>query len=231
MALYDTPAEVYSPSIPREMLLAKVGGGDPYWGERERDLALEEALALWQAMTGQWLTSFSISLSAGADQYVEVPKQVAIVRRVLFDGVPLVGLSQWELDYGFPGWYNSTGTPTMWAPIGLTKVALNRQPTSAGVLTFEGYREAGDASSPLISDLGLDRLVRLIGYARHYLTFKEGPTESESSMGDFMAFLEEAGAANAELRVLEMYKRWMGEQREQAQRPGAVGPAEAGARN
>jgi len=231
MALYETPAEVYSPAIPKAMLLDKVGDGDPFWGSAERDSALAESLSVWQAITDQWLTSFQLALEAGADQYVDVPKQVAIPRRVLWNGVPLTEISQWELDYGFPGWYTTSGTPSMWAPIGINLIALDRTPATAGVLSIEGYREAGDANSPLVADLGTDRLARLIGYARHVLSFKEGPTESESSIPDMQAFLEEAAKANAEIRATEMYRRWMGEDRQQIERSVTVGPATPGARN
>lgn len=222
---------IFDPAVPREMVLDRVGQGAPYWGALERDAALAEALAVWQALTGQWVISHQLPLAAGADQYVDVPKQVAVVRRVLWNGTPLAEASQFDFDYGFPGWYGSAGVPALWAPVGINMIALNRTPSASGVLTFEGFREAGSATSPLVADLGAEYLDRLVGYARHYLTFKEGPTENESSSGDLVSFLEAAGGLNQTLRVMDMYKRWMGNDPEQVQRPQGVGPAGPGARS
>ena len=111
------------------------------------------------------------------------------------------------------------GTPSYWTPVGVNKIAVYPAPSS-GSLTFEGIAESpllvSNGSSLQLSE---DEITRLLGYARHYTSFKEGIPEVESSMDGLTNLIEAAALRNSRLTAMAFYKAFMGTSRDEEERP------------
>lgn len=194
----------------RDQLTDKLGANSTFWTTQEKNDAINEALRIWQALTMEFTDSFV--LNAQEEEYVDVPRQVVMTQRLLFNGTPVPMISLWELDGAFSTWQSETGaTPLYWAPVGLNKIALYPTPNDGGFLRFEGVAETpkvlGDGD---FIPLGEEELERIVDYAHHYCTFKEGSTELESSQMSFVRMIEAAGLRNSRLKASAFYKFFMG---------------------
>lgn len=141
-------------------------------------------------------------------------------------------ISLFELDMGFPGWRESYGVPLYWAPDGLDWVALYPAPRG-GAIWLEGYKEP-----PVLFkdddfiDLGDEELTRILDYAHWYLSFKEGPSEALENTEILMQNTLEAGALrNSRIRRSALYREYMGEHRDEHQRPSRYPVNKVGIRN
>lgn len=220
---YSTEAQL------NEDLKEMAGDTDVYWVYAERTQALNETMRLWQAMTGAWPTSFTLGVNSGEFAYV-VPKQIASVQRVLYNGSPLTLISLQELDLGYPGWETTSGTPQYWTPLGVELIAVYPVPTT-GTLTLQGLQEdVAFANASAVAKLGQEEETRILGYALHYLSFKEGVPELESSKGGFKDFIEAAGLRNARFRASAPYLQFMGVARDQKELGMKVGENAPGVR-
>lgn len=198
----------------------RLGDGGVFWISAERDSLMNEALAVWQAMTGSWIEEFDIPTTAG-EHYYDVPRQIMSLQRVAFNGVTELALiSLHELDYGFPGWTGTTqDPPQFWAPIGLNKFVVYPAPES-GFLHCEGIREASLLNSDAdFIDVGDEELTRLILYAHHTGTFKEGSGEMEATQRAVPDLVQAAGNMNARLKATNLYRRALGLSRQEAEQP------------
>jgi hypothetical protein len=205
----------------QDRLMAMTDGVGVYWLAPEKKDALQEALRIWQAMTFTWNASHILAVTSG--HYYDVPRQICFVQRVSYNGSGLAPTSLTELDYGFPGWEGTTGTPQSWAPVGVNRIAVYPAPVT-GSLLFEGVKEL----DPLGSlegkvNIGDEELTRILDYAQHYLSFKEGPPEQEATTPLFQDFLVAAGLKNSHLVATEMYKDAMGFMKDTAERPPQTG--------
>lgn len=199
-----------------EVLAADRVGNIRFWTIAEFKDALNEAISVWQAVTGYWTTSFPLSVTAGNAWY-DLPKQITSVRRVTFNGTPLSQISTPELDLGFGDWETTTGTPEFWAPEGINLLAL--YPTQAGTVVIEGTADAPWLSAPAdFIDIGDDDLNAVLMYTHHYLSFKEGGQEFQATMGDLKSFMEQAAGRNSRLRAADFYRKYQGLDHEAEQR-------------
>lgn len=201
------------------LVYARVGlpaSGIGFWYSDEAKNALNEAISVWQAMTGFWTTSFPLSITSGNAWYL-LPKQITSVRRVTFNGTPLSQISTPELDLGFGDWETTTGTPEFWAPEGINLLAL--YPTTTGTVVVEGTADAPwlNTGADFI-DIGDDDLNAILEYTHHYLTFKEGGQEFTATMDDLKSFSEQAAGRNSRLRAAVFYRKYQGLDHESEQR-------------
>ena len=196
-----------------------------FWVSAELVDAINEALAVWQAYTGQWTLKFE--LSATTDKEVNVPKQIISLQSVKYAGAELVLTSLYDLDFGAPGWGSTAaGTPSEWYPLGISKFGVHPTPAAVGqVFTLVGVTEA-----PMLKndgdfiDIGDEELTILLDYARHVLAFKEGPGELDATMGALTRMVEAAALKNARFRKSTFYKNYMGKVKEETQRaPHSMG--------
>lgn len=203
-----------------------VGDNSTFWVDAEKRDSLNEAIMVWQAMTGQAVGS--VNLLATGENFYDVPRQFVSVQRVTIDGTPLSPTSLAELDYGSPGWEGVAGTPTAWAPVGLGLIVVSPAPTS-GTLILEGIldgpRLMADSDMIKFND---DVVLPLEHYAHHYLTFKEGGQEFQGTEDEMKAIIEAAGIKNQELRALALYRRWLGKTNDERAR---LGESRVGVRN
>lgn len=197
----------------RDLLTARLGNNSVFWDSQEKTDAINEALNVWQIMVGEW--TLGITLVADGSTFYNVPTQIAAIQRILFGGLPLTMASLNELDMGNPDWQGVTANPEFWTLNGINLFGLSPQPTS-GVLTIEGLSE----TPSLINDgdyvmLGDEQLNRILDYAEHYCSFKEGQGEFDSSQSGFNLFIEAAAKRNENLMATALYREWMGRNREE----------------
>jgi hypothetical protein len=214
-----------------------VGTNTVYWTADEKRDAINEAICMWQVMTGRWVARVPMNT---AETFNRLPNDMISAQRVKIlpkggnpqtvAGTVLVMTSLPELDLAAPGWESTVGTPTMWAPIGINEIALYPRPTEEILLLIEGIKEAPRLfSDGDFIDLGDEDLTELVRYVHHYLTFKEAGAEFNASQEDVVALFEAAGQQNARLKMTAPYRRYMGLQREEGER-SARGAAVIGVR-
>lgn len=197
-----------------------VGDNTVYWTATEKRDALNEAICVWQAMTGQWVERTALDANS---TFLRIPNDMISVQRVRVGtrgsdsntavGTPLTMTSLPELDYGSPGWDSAaTGTPEMWAPVGINEIALYPTPPVSGVLIIlEGLREAPRLfSDGDFIDMGEEEFQLLLHYAHHYLTFKEAGAEFNATQENLIGVVEGAALRNAKFKKRAPYRIWMG---------------------
>lgn len=191
--------------------------GPTFWVANEKRDAINEAIAVWQAMTGYWSASFP--MIGGNSQWQIVPHQVVSLQRVLLNGSPLTQVNLVEMDYLYPNWENATGTPVYWAPHGLEEFAI--APHQADMaLTLEGILDAPVLINPSdYINVGEEELLRLLDYAQHYLAFKEGSQEFAAADSLMKNFLDAAGKRNSRIIATSIYRKYMGLDRVSERRP------------
>lgn len=226
-------------------ILQRIGqrtdGANSFWTEEEKLWAIREALAVWQCMVGQWQTIVSTGLIQPSTQnFYIVPRQIAGVTRVSWTAgkdygtdviaTPLRLVSLFELDRGWPGWEaNTIGTPLYWAPNGLTEIALYPAPSAVGSITFQGFYDLIDVNPGDNINIGNEELLRVVDYARHYLSFKEGMTELQASSEALSKYAEAASLKNARMNVLDPFKKYKGSDHQLGEQP-IVGTETVGVR-
>lgn len=117
----------------------------PYWATQDVYDGVRMGLALWQALTGYWLSSITRDLIP-SDNFLPTPglEQALTVRRP--DGRALIPTTIEELGFMRPTWRTDVpGTsgvpalPTYWAPIGQTTIVVWPYVTTLGyTLTLTG---------------------------------------------------------------------------------------------
>ncbi len=210
-----------------------VGNNTVYWVAAEKRDAINEAICMWQVLTGRWVTRQQIVTDA---TFNRLPNNLISVQRVKLlprganpqttVGTVLVMTSIPELDLAQPGWEADTGLPTMWAPIGINEVAIYPKPTQEILLLVEGLKEAPRLfSDGDFIDMADEDLSELIHYVHHYLTFKEAGAEFTASTSALEALFEAAGGQNSRLKMTAPYRRYMGLQREEGERKARGNPS------
>ena len=200
-------------------LTERVGNNTIFWIDREKGYAINEAIRIWAALTGEWNRPFAIPTTGGV--FYDTPKQLSGVYRVKFGTKTLPQTSLYELDNGFGSWQTaSTATPRYWAPIGLSLFALYPPPAAGGTLLLEGPQSppalGNDAD---FIDLGDEEVGRVLDYAHFYLTFKEGGQELGSALSLLSQFVESAVLRNRRLLASAFFKEYPGKLRDETQRP------------
>lgn len=209
----------------KQRLQEKVGNTSIFWTSIEGRDAIDEAICYWQGLTGEW--SETRNLSCDGSPILGLPSQSVSLFRVSYvssinsfgPGSPLVMTSLSELDNGYPGWTAVTGTPVMWAPIGISKIAIYPK-ASVGYLALESYKEAPVLlnDSDYI-DIGDEEIVRLLGYAQWYLSYKEGVKEAVENVDPLLQGIVQAAILrNKRLLKSAFYRTFAGLQREEFQR-------------
>lgn len=204
----------------KSRLAARTDGVSVFWPSEDLVLAINEALNLWQSFTGSWTTSFKFTAVNGGP--ISVPTGISSPTRVLYNGVPLTMASMADMDRGKPGWLSDTGTPAYWIPQGINQIFLSPAPAS-GVLTIEGYSKGPtlQAEGDFIN-IGDEELTRILEYAEHYLSFKEGMPELQSKGEGYTNWIAAMIARNGQLADSAVYGYAEGMLRDMKQNPTAL---------
>jgi PKD repeat protein len=67
----------------KKRLRERVGDNDTFWdNQKEYKDAINEAIAVWQALTGEWTTRISVNATSNSPNFYPVPKQIVSLTRV-----------------------------------------------------------------------------------------------------------------------------------------------------
>lgn len=188
-------------------LAERVGNNTVFWPAAQATEAINHAMRVWQALTGEW-SIHTATVTGTGNYFYDIPSTGYAPFRVSYGGAALSLTSLEELDLAFPTWEDasSTGTPLYWAHVGATMLVVYPAPAS-GSISLEMYQD-----TPVLSAGGdfiqIDDgdLEKLLDYAHHVLTFKEGISEMESTKGALTGLIEAAARKNAALRKANFYR-------------------------
>src|SRR5262245_5551183 len=191
----------------------------PFWELPELRDAFNEALCVWNLLTGVWKRRLTLPTVATQSLYA-IPALMLYRMRITYDNVPLSPASREELNNGRPTWRGETTasggdvptTPHFWAPVSLNLFYLWPADAVGGhTLTLDGVSATPQIVEDADSvDLDEDHFTAVLGYTLHTLTFKQGGPAFAASQPLFKAFLEEAADRNSLIKTSQVYRRVMG---------------------
>lgn len=191
----------------------------PFWSYAEGVDAINEALLVWNSMTGFWKTPVTILTTTMNWDYA-LPSSLVFGMRVEYEGRSLAQASIGDMDYGHPGWQadNTTSggnvptSPQKWLPLSVDMIAIWPADAVGGhTLTVDGV-----SATPQLTaggdyiDIGNEELNAILGYALHVLALKEGGARFEATMPYFQAFLQAAAEENDQLTESAMFRAFLG---------------------
>lgn len=189
-----------------------------FWTADEATDAINEALLMWNLLTGFWKDTITITTTNGNWDYA-LPSSIVFGMRVEYDGKPLGFASMQDMDNGKPGWQGQTTTsggsvPTTvskWLPLSIDMIAIWPADEGGHTLTVDGV----SATPKLVDltdfiDIGAEALNVILGYALHALALKEGGDRFEGTMPYFLQFLSEAAEENDQLTQSSIFREFIG---------------------
>ena len=210
--------------------------GVPWWNTQALDDAINEALLLWNLLTGQWRQRITLTTTVDTIDYA-LPATLVFGTRLQFNTFPLTQTSLWELDQGRPGWRSETTAsggavpdrPMLWAAISLRLIHI----WPADALGGNTLLVDGVAATPVLTqagaylDLGEESLTALLDGAAHLAVFAEGTDRFQVTEGvQWQAFLQAAAEENQQIKRSAQFRRWLGLDKGRGLRPTRGGPLE-----
>lgn len=205
----------------------------PFWTADEATRAINEALRVWNAITGFWKAQVTAT-GIKYDPFVALAGSMVWQCRVAYGTTPLVGpVSLRELNLMYPQWRSertdSGGdvptAPEIWCKVSMTQFvvwpALGE--TEADAFTIDGVR-----STPVLAaggdfiDIGDEEHNVLLGYALHALSLKLGGKILHDTRAQYMAFLAAGAQRNDMLAASNWYRQTMGLDHQRSLRPPQV---------
>lgn len=207
----------------------------PFWTSAESTLAINEALRIWNLLTGMWkrreliATVAATTASYPTGFIYSLSSTLVFDLRTEFNQLVMEPSSISDLNNSRPNWRSEITTaggtvatrPLFWAPVGMKKVVITPGDAVGGNnLVVDGVR-----ATPVLSaagdfvDLGKCEIGTLLDYALHYLSFKLGGPLFQATIPLYKSFLEAAGDQNARLRSSTWYRKTMGLDRQRFQHP------------
>lgn len=174
----------------KELLAERVGGQNRFWSEAEREAAINEALAVWQLMTGDFTDerNLIVNWNAGIGHTITTSddyKPIAYTR-LKIDGTLVQPASLFGLDKEQYTWRAETtsGTPDNWVAVGDDYIVLHPHVDTqinheAKTYNFQSIK--GDRFLVADTDyiqVGDEELSALLDYAQFILAVKEGEAEA-----------------------------------------------------
>ncbi len=191
----------------------------PFWVAAEANDAINEALLMWNALTGLWKGTQIITTTANNWDYA-LDASMVFGTGVTFDGRSLAQSSLTEMDAGKPLWQSQTTadggsvptSPQIWLPMSIDMIAIWPADAVGGhTLSVFGISQTPtmDDDADFI-DIGHEQLDVLLGYALHVLSLKEGGERFISTMALLGDFLAAAAEENAQLTASSIFRQFIG---------------------
>lgn len=206
----------------RALIRNQLGSGglsSAFWRDAELNFILQEALRLFNLLTGYWKTRATLPTTAATVWY-NTPGIITSNMRVSFNGFPMSPSSVYDLDFGRSGWESektSDGGDVPTRPQLFVIGALNKVGIwPADAIGANGLVLDGIAVTPLLTsdtsilDIGQEDMNGLLDLCQHIAAFKEGGKEFTASMECWKSFLKNAGERNAILKRCAAWRKWMG---------------------
>lgn len=196
----------------RARLLERVGGQQKFWVQAEEDYALNEALHMWQLMTGDFVSSGNASLAADAAT-ATAPSGCLSPFRIKDGTTVLTPTTLHDIDQGAYGWRNvAATTPAFWACEGINLIWANPMDDAGTTLACEFYDGADQLSAAGdYIQVGDEDVTAIVNYAHAYLAFKEGVGEGTDVAKATAELFRAAGSRRAKwLSGIHPFKRESG---------------------
>ncbi len=200
----------------------------PFWTDSEANDAINEALLMWNALTGFWKIAVDIATTATNWDY-SLPNSIVFSTSVTFDGVTMAPSSLTEMDAGKPGWQSqmtSDGgavptTPQIWLPMSIDLIAIWPADAVGGhTLNVDGISQTPRLMADIdFIDIGAEAFNAILGYALHMLALKEGGDRFAATMPLFKDFLAEAAEENSQLMASSFYRQFIGTDQNRQEKP------------
>ncbi len=201
--------------------------GVPWWTAPESTNALNEALRVWNSLSGYFFSRITITLPAN-DHWLPIPG--SIVERVRFQvGTRVISRgSLSSLRYGHPTWLseftNSGGVvPTsvrQWIPAGLSLVGIWPAPIVDTDFIIDGIAQtpilvnAGD-----FINIGDEEFSTLLGFALHLLAFKAPDQQFQQTEPLRKAFYQAAAERNTQFAASDFFRHFRGGDYQRSEQP------------
>lgn len=207
------------------------GGHGKFWCPFELELALNEALSVWQLLVGEFSANATWAAAANGDTFEALYNpstgatdlgvlplklwRLATVSTYTTGGLAefpkLTQVSVKDLDYGSPGWRAAAAsTLESWAPFGLNAAVF--PPHTAQDLRVDYY--SGERLLNMGGDyiqLGAEELTAILSYAVWQLNLKCGEGEAlDNSKPLKELFTLAAETRNKKLQGSALYKKFLG---------------------
>lgn len=223
----------------------RIGGEGVFWSDTEIINAINEALCVWQLLTGDFVTTVSQTVASNSQVVVfssstNSPSMgIVRVRRMTTSTTPspatvLHPISIFEMDQGYYGRQGaaSSSTPEYWAPFGIERFIIYPAPNTTQTVQLQYYKgdpRLSNTTSDYV-DLGDEEIVAIVNYAVWGCSFKEGVKEALANTSPLREmFLAAARLRNAKLRGTSLYRSYMGNDRDET-KPSREGAEQAGLR-
>lgn len=209
----------------------------PFWTQPEAIAALNESFRVWNMLTGVWKDRITVTTPTDHSPWIEIPLPLFYNVRMEWtaDGRPLGRSSIGDLDNGRPNWEGETTlsggdvptSPKHFAPAGLNMFAIWPQDYTGGnTITVDGVVNSPTLSSLTDTvDINPASLQAILGYALHYLAFKESGQRWKATSGYYREFLLAAIDQNDRLSSSAMFRKAAGLDVNRGQRPLRSGKA------
>lgn len=214
-----------------------------FWQLAEINAALNEALAIWHAMTGASYSpgGFTVTVTDTETNLVDFAsitdtynqKPVVLTRVAIQTATgqysPLQEISVEEMDQGFYGWRTETASvttqrPEYWASQGLHQFAFYPRTGATCTFQLQGYTDPYyHYDDGYYINIGEGELARLIDLAQAILMFKEGiveGTDNAKALRELFVYIAEN--RNRDLMKLQTYRNYMGQDLGQAEQDKGV---------
>lgn len=208
-------------------LLEKVEGV-PFWTTTEATDALNEALLMWNLMTGFWKDTYNTVTTATNWDYA-LPASLVFGTRVLCNGKVLAEASLYEINSARPNWQGEMTTsggsvptaPQKWFPLSIDLIGIWPADAAGGLsLVVEGVAQTPRLVNPSdFIDIGDEEFNAILGYALHVLALKEGGARFIATMPLLVTFLQEAAEENSQLTQSAMFRHLSGTDMTRQARP------------
>lgn len=191
----------------------------PFWVDAEANNAINEALLMWNSLTGFWKGTQTITTTPNTWDY-QLDASIVFGMRVEFDHRTLAPSSFTEMDAGKPGWQSQTTTdggkipttPQIWLPMSIDLIAIWPADSDGGhSLVINGISQTPELvdDSDFI-DIGAEAFNALLNYALHALALKEGGERFAATLPLFKDFLKEAAEENDQLMTSSLFRQVIG---------------------
>jgi hypothetical protein len=241
------------------LLKKRVGSNGTFWSEFEYGMAVNEALNVWQLLTGEFSSQGKVAPSDISSEFYSLYNPSSGAMTMVLPGTSTAAplpLSVWrigtdvttnttgalnsfaklvqaslpELDYGYTNWRTGTAaTPEYWVPNGLNQVVFYPRPSTHVRVDYYRGTQLLVAETDAVQ-LGDEELNRILDYAVWQLNIKAGTEEAFGTTGPLRElFLLAAQLRNSKLRGSQLYKDFLGGDRGEVQ-PDRNANAQNGAR-
>lgn len=199
-----------------------------FWSATEEIFLLNEALRVWNVLTGMWKKR--VTLPTVANQvYYSVPSSLVHSVKMTWNEYTLAPSSLHEMDMGRPGWEaHTTATggsvptrPTTWIRVGVNTFAIwPADATADNAIVIDGTMATPTLALPGdYINIGQEELAAIIDYAVHIAGFKGDRRRWQGTFEGYKRFLLAAAKKNHRLENSAMFRHAMQSDPERQQVP------------